>query len=57
MKTMDIINQLQALRQELCDIEATKTPVGKSFRSISFIDQLIEALETEFQELEFQELE
>jgi hypothetical protein len=47
---MDIINHLQALRQELCD-EANKQPYGNkrgsaNDRAITAIDNLIEALET-----------
>jgi hypothetical protein len=46
---MDIINQLQALRQELCE-QTNKQPYGNERgrerdRAITAIDNLIEALE------------
>lgn len=45
---MDIINKLQALRQELCD-ESNKTPYGNergraNDRAITATDNLIESL-------------
>jgi len=46
---MDIIEQLQALRQELCDIESKRIPYDNhfNFKSIGLIDQLIKALQEE----------
>ena len=42
-----IIEKLEVLRQNLCDLENTRQPVGKSILSIDRIDQLLPELKDE----------